>query len=165
MCNEENDSVTVDMNIAKDLLDKIILKQLFLMEEKMCCELSIESSITNGCFQLAKSRYIMGQSSVSMTRLPTECSAEFEASTLCEEVSEDGSKHWRVIKNNGENTVNPLRWFGVLVPQDLHKAQSIFQNSINYVIDCANVQLQLLENLKNVKILRKFLNLPQVDFK
>ncbi|KAJ0172251.1 hypothetical protein K1T71_012224 [Dendrolimus kikuchii] len=152
-----SDEVAV-VNAANELLDKIILKQLHLMEEKMCCELMIESSINNGSFQLAKSRYIMGQSSVSMTRLPTECSAEFEASTLCEDIIEDGTKQLKVIKNSGGITVNPMRWFGVLVPQNLHKAQSIFQNSINYVVECANIQLKILENLKNIEILKKYIS-------
>lgn len=149
----------LDLNKVYDILDKTILKQLQLMEDKMCCELMIESSINNGSFQLAKSRYIMGQSSVSMTQLPTECSAEFQASILCEDVVEDGTKQLKLIENNEGNTVNPIRWFGVLVPQNLHKAQNIFQNSINHVVDCVNVQLQLLDNLKNINMLRKYISL------
>ncbi|XP_075984536.1 vacuolar ATPase assembly protein VMA22-like [Anticarsia gemmatalis] len=142
---------------ACELLDKIILKQLHLMEEKMRCELNIESSIKNGSIHLAKSRYIMGQSSVSTARLPTESSSDFSASTVCETTEEDGIKQLKVIENEAENTVNPIRWFGVLVPQNMHKAQSIFQNAINFVVECVNVQLQIHTNLKNIAMLKNYI--------
>ncbi|CAB3233531.1 unnamed protein product [Arctia plantaginis] len=144
--------------VACELLDKIVLKQLHLMEEKMRCELNIESSINNGSIHLAKSRYIMGQSSVSTARLPTESSSDFSASTVCETAEEDGVTQLKVVENEAEDTVNPLRWFGVLVPQNMHKAQSIFQNAINYVVECVNVQLQIQTNLKNMEVLRSYIS-------
>lgn len=144
--------------VACELLDKIIVKQLHLMEEKMRCELNIESSIKNGSFNLAKSRYIMGQSSVSTSRLPTESSADFSASTVCETIEEDGVKQLKVIENDADNTVNPLHWFGVLVPQNLHKAKSIFQNAINFVVECVNVQLQLHSNMKLIAMLKQYIH-------
>lgn len=132
------------------------------MEEKMQCELNIQSNINNGSIHLAKSRYIMGQSSVSTTRLPTESSPDFAASTLCETADdEDGVKQLKVVENTAENTVNPLRWFGVLVPQNLHKAQGIFQNTINFVVECANVQMQIINNFKNIELLKKYKSLLQ----
>lgn len=124
----------------------------------MRCELNIESSINNGTIHLAKSRYIMGQSSVSTARLPVENSPEFSASAVCETKDEDGVIQFKVAESNAENTVNPLRWFGVLVPQNLHKAQGIFKNTINFVIECVNVQLQLLDNMKKMSILKKYLS-------
>ncbi|XP_013186087.2 coiled-coil domain-containing protein 115 [Amyelois transitella] len=141
-----------------ELLDKLTLKQLHLMEEKMRSEINIESSINNGSINLAKSRYIMGQSSVSTARLPVDSSPEFAASTKCETKEEDGIKQLKVVEND-KNTVNPLHWFGVLVPQNLHKAQSIFQNTINFVVECVNVQLQLYENLKTAEELKKYKSL------
>lgn len=149
------------METTCDLLDKVLLRQLHLMEEKMQCEVNIENSINNGSIHLAKSRYIMGQSSVSTARLPTECSQEFAASTLCETSEEDGVKQLKVIDNNSENTVNPLRWFGVLVPQNLHKAQNIFQNTINFVVECANVQLQIQDNFNSIESLKQYKNMLQ----
>lgn len=148
--------------VACELLDKIIVKQLHLMEEKMRCELNIESSIKNGSYHLAKSRYIMGQTSVSASRLPTESSPEFSASTICETTEEDGVKQMKVIENDAENTINPLRWFGVLVPQNMHKAQSIFQNVINFVVECVNVQIQLQNNLKIMDMLKQYINLDKI---
>ncbi|CAG9112718.1 unnamed protein product [Plutella xylostella] len=145
-----------DMDTTCELLDKLVLKQLHLMEDKMRAEVNIEANLNNGTIHLAKSRYIMGQSSVSATRLPLDTSPEFSASTLCASTEEDGVTQLKVVESDAENTVNPLRWFGVLVPQNLHKAQSIFQNTINYVIECANIQLQLTSNLENIELLKKF---------
>ncbi|CAG9568025.1 unnamed protein product [Danaus chrysippus] len=139
-----------------DLLDKLALTQLHLMEDKMRCELGIESSINNGSIHLAKSRYIMGQSSVSKERLPTESSPEFTASITCNTVEEDYVKQVKVIETQGG--INPIHWFGVLVPQNLHKAKGIFQNAINFVIECVNINIQLLENLDNYNILLKHKN-------
>ncbi|PZC76883.1 hypothetical protein B5X24_HaOG204022 [Helicoverpa armigera] len=148
--------------VASELLDKIIVKQLHLMEEKMRCELNIESSIKNGSIHLAKSRYIMGQSSVSTARLPTESSTDFSASTVCETVQEDGVEQMRVVENDADNMVNPIRWFGVLVPQNMHKAQSIFQNTINFVVECVNVQLQLQRNSKLIEMLKQYINFEKL---
>ncbi|CAH2054557.1 unnamed protein product, partial [Iphiclides podalirius] len=80
MRHENEGNQNVDMENVCDLLDKTLINQLHLMEDKMQCELNIESSINNGSIHLAKSRYIMGQSSVSMARLPMESSPEFAAS-------------------------------------------------------------------------------------
>ncbi|CAK1545694.1 unnamed protein product [Leptosia nina] len=149
------DTNICDLETANDLLDRLTLRQLHLMEEKMCRELNIESTINNGCFHLAKSRYIMGQTSVSKERLPTESSIEFSASTMCETVEEAGETKLKIVEND-KDTVNPMHWFGILVPQNLHKARNIFQNALNFVVECANIQIQLLENFKNINVLRKY---------
>ncbi|XP_028158613.1 coiled-coil domain-containing protein 115 [Ostrinia nubilalis] len=148
-----------DKPVLNDILDKLAIKHLHLIEEKMRCEMNIESSINNGSIHLAKSRYIMGQSSVSTARLPVENSPEFSASAVCETTpDDDGIMQFKVAESKAENTVNPMRWFGVLVPQNLHKAQGIFQNAINYVVECVNVQLQLLDNMKKMDMLKKYVS-------
>lgn len=95
----------------------------------------------------------MGQSAVSTARLPTESSPEFSASVHTEASEE---KQFIVVENNDENTINPLRWFGILVPQSMHKAQEIFKNTISYVVDCANIQFQISENIRNLNMLEKY---------
>nr|XP_026497444.1 uncharacterized protein LOC113401664 [Vanessa tameamea] len=142
-----------EMKIACDLLDKLVLRQLHLMEDKISCELNIERSINNGSIHLAKSRYIMGQNSVSKERLPTESSTEFLASVTCDTIVVDKIKQLKIAKTSA-SIVNPLNWFGVLVPQNLHKAKDIFQNTINFVFDCVNIQIQILENINNIKMLK-----------
>ncbi|XP_046993278.1 coiled-coil domain-containing protein 115 isoform X1 [Schistocerca americana] len=51
---------------------------------------------------------------------------------------------------------DPLRWFGVLVPQNLRQAQTNFQSALPLVIECANLQLKLLDSYdKHKKALRR----------
>ncbi|XP_049870860.1 coiled-coil domain-containing protein 115 [Pectinophora gossypiella] len=150
------DTGAPDRDSVCELLDKLTLKQLHLIEDKIRCEMNIETNINNGSFQLAKSRYIMGHSAITATKLPMENSPEFSASTVCETTEEDGVMQLKAVKSETEDTVNPVRWFGVLVPQNLHAAQGIFQNAINYVVECVNIQLQLNENCNNIATLKQY---------
>ncbi|KAJ2947484.1 hypothetical protein O0L34_g17270 [Tuta absoluta] len=161
MTIENEVKLSPDLETTCKLLDKMTLKHLYLMEDKLRYELNIESSINNGSYQLAKSRYIMGQTSISATKLPTEGSPEFSASTVCESTEEDGVTQLRAAKSERENTVNPMHWFGVLVPQNLHLAKGIFQNAINHVVECVNVQLQIVDNMKNISILQLYKSILQ----
>lgn len=121
----------------------------------MACEMNIERNLNNGYIHLAKSRYIMGQNSVSKERLPTDNSPEFSALTTCETIEEDNSKQLKLVVKDVSN-INPIHWFGVLVPQNLHKAKGIFQNAVNFVVECVNIQLSLIETLKNIKMLKQY---------
>uniref|UniRef100_A0A0V0GCW1 Vacuolar ATPase assembly protein VMA22 n=1 Tax=Triatoma dimidiata TaxID=72491 RepID=A0A0V0GCW1_TRIDM len=47
-------------------------------------------------------------------------------------------------KGKKSSSRDPLKWFGVLVPQDMKQAQSNFNWAIEYVIECANLQLEML---------------------
>ena len=99
----------------------------------------------------------MGQNSVSKERLPTDNTPEFSALTTCETIEEDNLKQLKVIIND-TSSVNPIHWFGVLVPQNLHKAKGIFQNAVNFVVECVNIQVNLIETLKNINILKQYKN-------
>lgn len=48
--------------------------------------------------------------------------------------------------------VEPINWFGILVPQSLKTARDRYENAIELVIDSANVEQRLL---KNYHLLRK----------
>lgn len=54
--------------------------------------------------------------------------------------------------------VEPINWFGILVPQSLKTARDRYENAIELVIESANVQqrlkknCQLLEKLKSIKV-------------
>ncbi|XP_013165937.1 PREDICTED: coiled-coil domain-containing protein 115 [Papilio xuthus] len=153
----------VEMDTVCELLDKTLLQQLHLMEEKMKHELILESNIKHGSIHLAKSRYIMGHTSVSTTRLPVETSPEFSASTVCEETEIDNNKQLQVVENKDSNTINPLHWFGILVPQNLHEAKKVFRRTIDVVVDCVNLQIRLLENMKNMEALKQYKKLLTND--
>ncbi|XP_073966980.1 coiled-coil domain-containing protein 115-like [Choristoneura fumiferana] len=147
------DKNTPSLDEVSELLDKVALIQLHLMEEKINNEIIIESKIHEGSIHLAKSRYIMGQTAVSTARLPTESSPEFSASVHTKASEE---KQFNAIESNDADTINPLRWFGILVPRNMHKAQEIFQSTITSVVECANIQFQISENIRNMNILEKF---------
>lgn len=146
----------VDIETVCNLLDKLTLQQLYLMEEKMQNELHIENNIKDGCLEFAKSRYIMGQSAVSATCLPTESSVEFSASQVCQKDEENGIPKLKLLDNDAENTVNPMKWFGVLVPSHMHRAQSYFKRTTEFVIDCVNVQLQLIDVINKIALLKLY---------
>lgn len=147
------------------VLDRLTLDALTLMEEQIQLKLEIESSMSEGEGHLAKSRYILGHKSVSELQLPTEGSPEFEAQAVVHSVDDEVllkanfyDLEVRKKDENGEKTKDPLRWFGVLVPQNLHQAQSKFRQSLLWAVKCVNVQMQLnevctrIQQLKRVKL-------------
>lgn len=127
-----------------EVLDKLTLDSLTLIEQQVQQKLELEKCMSNGESQLAKSRYIMGRNSVSSLQLPT---AEIKASAVVR-TEEDANLYTDeafdldVIKNQ-EETSNPIRWFGVLVPQNLHDAQAKFKQALMWVVKVANTQNQL----------------------
>lgn len=44
--------------------------------------------------------------------------------------------------------VEPINWFGILVPQSLKTARDRFENAIELVIEAANVEQQLKKNFQ-----------------
>ncbi|XP_041982590.1 coiled-coil domain-containing protein 115 isoform X2 [Aricia agestis] len=146
-----------DLETTCDLLDKLTLTQLHLIEDKMRSELNLESSINNGSFHLAKSRYIMGQNSVSKEKLPTENTTEFSASVKTVGKQENNITQLEIVDQKYDTSqINPVHWFGVLVPQNLHKAKELFNNAINYVVEAVNIQLQILDNIKKIETLKAY---------
>ncbi|KAK9498993.1 hypothetical protein O3M35_003518 [Rhynocoris fuscipes] len=143
---------------------------LHLMKEYIDVKLNIEDVIKTGCLHLAKSRYIMGNRNVSALQLPTEDSDNITASTTIitkenndtgENLKNNDNEIRQRLKdnkpidkddNNSENNTttksstikDPLKWFGVLIPQDMRQAQSNFNKAIEYVVECANIQLEML---------------------
>lgn len=145
-------------NEVCELLDKLTLEMLHLLEEEVQCKINIEKITKEANVELARARYVKGQQTVSVLQLPTEKSTEFEA--LTKVVPQDSldvlsSKYDLDIrqadKDKGE--VDPLKWFGVLVPQSLQKAQKLFKKSLEYVIECRNVHGQLQSALEGIRVL------------
>lgn len=135
------------------LLDKQTLDLFDLIEQQVQCKVNIEKTTVDGQLMIAKSRYINGTQTVSVAQLPTENSAECNAlATVCvDEQSEPNhfaiNRH-PVDKDSGR--VEPLKWFGILTPQSLLTAQQRFQNAIEYVGECATIQVNLLKTMSNL---------------
>lgn len=137
------------------LQDKLLLQMLELIETSVLCKMSIETTTNAGQLLLAKSRYIQGTQSASASRLPTENSNEFNALKKVETNSEQSelqlASH-EIDKTSG--FIDPLRWFGVLVPRSLQLAQDHFTKAIDLIIECANIQLKLNYTISSILLLR-----------
>ncbi|XP_044736297.1 coiled-coil domain-containing protein 115-like [Chrysoperla carnea] len=138
-------------------IDNLALDYLTLLEQNIQENVSLEQSIKDGNYHLVKARYIMGHRNVSSLQLPNEDSPDFKAMVKITENEVENSlddKFDLEIKNNTTNNggegdnedvdiVNPVKWFGVLVPQDLKHAQSKFQHASHHVKNCANIQSKI----------------------
>lgn len=136
-----------DIDKICTLLDKLTLDALSLIEEEVQTKIQIENAMCSGETHLAKSRYILGQNNVSSIQLPTENSNEFEATAV---VINSGSiaRELEVVKQ--EEQIDPVRWFGYLVPQDLYHAQSMFKQTLHWVVRAANLQTQIIETCTTI---------------
>lgn len=143
-----------DVNTICEVLDKLTIDALTLMEQEIQTKLELEKSMSDGEAHLAKSRYIMGHNFVSTLQLPTENSNEFNASAVLnvEENSNTASDKTLDLefKKDDPECANPLRWFGVFVPQNLHYAQTKFKQALVWAAKSANIQIQLNNTLSNI---------------
>ena len=164
-------------------LDELTIRMLDLMKEYLHVKLTLQKVIKNGSLHLAKSRYIMGNRNVSALQLPTEDSNEFKAATKVVSKKENSSddvvfelsklsikdreksvrsrhskKENDQTNNDNEHKIqDPLKWFGLLVPQNMRQAQVSFSEALEYVIQGANIQLEMdqLKVLYNLKLKKK----------
>lgn len=81
----------------------------------------------------------------TLTRLQTDLdSAEFELETHAVDKASDH--------------VEPINWFGILVPQSLKTARDRYEKALELVVEAANIEqqlkknCQLLEKLKSIKV-------------
>lgn len=142
------------------LLDKELLMLFDLIEQQVQCKLNIENVTIDGQLMIAKSRYINGTQTVSVAQLPTENSNEFNAlaTVSCDPENSSTTNRFEINrhpidKNSGH--VEPLKWFGILTPQSLLTAQQRFQNAIEYVCECANIQVNVMQTLFNILKLKE----------
>lgn len=141
----------------KQLQDKLILELFDLIEQSVQCKRNIEITTNSGQLLLAKSRYIQGAQCAAVSKLPTENSNEFNAlkRITTDDTADDPvlelAAH-KVAKENG--FVDPLRWFGVLVPRSLQMAQEHFNRALNYVVESANISRKLTKTISSILLLR-----------
>jgi len=115
-------------------LDELTLLQVDQLEEQLNLMSRLESNLMSGYINLAKTRYINGESSVSVTQLPGE-EGEIDPSI---KVSRDPNNKLEIVRN--ENGSNALRWFGVLVPTSLRQSQTSFQKVLEIAVEIINIR-------------------------
>lgn len=132
-----------------EILDKLILEMFSLMEQQVQCKVNLERTTNEGQLFIAKARYTQGSQTITTSQLPTENSTEFNALSKTSKQPEDNSiqgekfilETTKVDKDAG--FIDPIKWFGVLVPRALHQAKESFQKSLELVVEGANIQKQL----------------------
>ena len=60
--------------------------------------------------------------------------------------------------DNVDQIQNPIKWFGVLVPQSLKSAQKHFQEAVYLSVELANIQAQLQSSINKIKSLKPLRN-------
>ncbi|XP_055377673.1 coiled-coil domain-containing protein 115 [Condylostylus longicornis] len=166
---EENSSpfleLSKELNLKEvcNLIDKLYVELLSLTEQHIRCKIEMEKRQNEGNLLIAKARYIQGGKTVSAAQLPTDEGPEFSALVSVSKIeSIENLSNKKIIlekhsvdKNKGY--LDPIKWFGVLVPRSLHFAKERYQLAIDLIIEDVNIQQELLtvmssiEKLKHIK--------------
>ncbi|XP_046743025.1 coiled-coil domain-containing protein 115 [Diprion similis] len=143
-------------------LDKFTLQSLELMEEKVSVTLQIEEMLRDGHIELAKSRYIRGMENIGMLQVPTEAGQFESLFKVQKELNEESIPQFDVINrkynDEGREIPDPIKWFGVLVPQNLRNAQKRFQAVAQLSGKCGNIRTEIIsttEKLDELKRIKK----------
>lgn len=142
-------------------IDENLLRNLELMEEKISINIQIENILKDGHIELAKAKYIRGKENVSVLQVPED---DEKVATLFElETKLTGEETGKIVPNfdislkqlnkDGDDIRDPMKWFGVLVPQSLRTAQKRFQESLYLVVRAANVQAEIASVLDKLQSL------------
>ncbi|XP_014211643.1 coiled-coil domain-containing protein 115 [Copidosoma floridanum] len=151
-----------------EALDNLAIKNLELIEEKVLLTVSLEKSIRQGHINLAKARYIRGKENVGILQIPSkehDIKSLFDLETTFRNSEEDKQEkdfpHYDIcLKKCGEGEdepQNPIKWFGVLVPQSLKIAQKHFQDALYVAVRLANLQAELAKTKRqsdSLKVLK-----------
>lgn len=108
------------------------------------------------------SRYAQGPQTVTMSQLPSEDGREFNALKTIKRTNNefDAPEFDLELHDVDKETdhVEPINWFGILVPQSLRTAQDRYEKAIELVVESANVEqrlkknYQLIDKLKSIKV-------------
>lgn len=100
---------------------------------------------------------------MSSLQLPTENSPEFPAVTVLQSSEVDTKQFSLESRKSEEKSVDPIKWFGFMPPQNLHLAQKLYQQALQWLIQAANIQLRLQETCSNINKLKKLKQECQKD--
>lgn len=141
---EENNS---KLGQLCDNLDELTLKQVDYLDETLTLMSKLENHLTNGFIDLAKSRYISGERTVSTMQIPGE-ESDIEPTTT---IIRNEENKLMISRNKEAN--DPLKWFGVLVPTSLRQSQSAFKQVLETAVEILNARNEWLNALEEAKTL------------
>ncbi|XP_034174858.2 vacuolar ATPase assembly protein VMA22 [Osmia lignaria lignaria] len=141
-------------------IDENLLRNLELMEEKVKTNVQMENILRDGYIELAKAKYIRGKESISILQVPAD---DEKVATLFELETKLTEETGKIIPNfdislkkadkEGDDIQDPIKWFGVLVPQSLRIAQKRFQESLYLAVRAANLQAEITSVLDKLQSL------------
>lgn len=141
-------------------IDDNLLRNLELMEEKININVQMEKILRDGYIELAKAKYIRSKESISVLQVPVDDERVVTLFELETKLTEETGKiipnfdiSLKSLDKDAEEIQDPIKWFGVLVPQSLRIAQKRFQESLYLAVRAANVQAELTSVLDKLKSL------------
>lgn len=142
-----------------ELLDKLTLETLDLIEQDVKCKRNIENITNDGQLNMAKTRYITGQNSVSKSQLPGEDCVDFYAlATLGNDKNEITGINFELEQHSVDKEkglVDPIQWFGILTPRNLQMARNSYKKVLDFIVESANIQTRLFTYYGNIMELKK----------
>lgn len=148
------------MDTLSEKIDELLLRKLELMQEKVHGNVQMETLLKDGHIELAKAKYIRGKENISILQVPNNedtVTALFDLETNVTNNNDDPVVCFDISLKKSNNETDepkdPVKWFGVLVPQNLRKSQKRFQESIYLAVKIANVQAELTSVLSKLKAL------------
>ena len=172
-------------------MDELALQLLALCQNLVDTKLLLETFMKEGFITLAQSRYSMGgPSTVSCLQLPTEEWEPFEAQKrviLSECMRQEIGFRFNYlsldvdqpkVKNLGSELIHrnsskekvkepltakrdPLKWFGVLLPNSMRQSQKHFSKAVELAIESTNLQNEIRGVLGRRKIIHRQLKKMQ----
>ncbi|XP_011637880.1 coiled-coil domain-containing protein 115-like [Pogonomyrmex barbatus] len=146
------------MDVLSEEIDELMLRKLELMEEKVRENIQMEALLKDGHIELAKAKYIRGKENISILQVPNNkdtVTSLFDLETKM--TTDDDTVPCFDISFKKSNDVDepgdPIKWFGVLVPQNLKNSQKRFQESIYLAAKIANIQAELISVFSKLKAL------------
>lgn len=131
-------------------IDENLLRNLELIEEKININVQMEKILRDGYIELAKAKYIRGKESISVLQIPVDDDRVVTLFELETKLTEETGKivpnfdiSLKKLDKIGNEIQDPIKWFGVLVPQSLRIAQKRFQESLYLIVRAANIQAEI----------------------
>ncbi|XP_045464120.1 uncharacterized protein LOC123673583 [Harmonia axyridis] len=142
-----------------ELLDKLYLDTLYLMEEEIKVNINMEKAMIEGENNLAKCRYIMGPNSVSAMNIPMNPEETISPSMLVKGSPNDlfpevNSYQLHSVEDSKDNVSNPVKWFGFFTQQNLLNSQKFYKHSLQWAIQAVTIQNELKYLMKKCRVLR-----------
>lgn len=160
------EELTEEYNMNKSIdalseeIDELLLRKLELMEEKIRGNIQMEILLKDGYIELAKAKYIRGKENIGTLQIPSNTDTMMSLFDLeTKEINENGNImpcfdiSLKKSSNEMDGPSDPIKWFGVLVPQNLKNSQKRFQESVYLATKIANIQVQLVSVFSKLKTL------------